>query len=166
MPSGTCSASTVRGTCRVGRNGDRRQDFCSGAPAPATVETVELGPEDAADLAALYGDWGWWADRDADDVAVMLDGTDVALGLCDEGDLVASGRALTDGVYYATRYDVIVAADRRGEGLGRRVVAALRDHPAVAAADHVELLCDPDLVEFYERCGFEENPRFVEMVHE
>ena len=130
------------------------------------VETVELGPEDAADLTALYGDWDWWADRDVEGVATMLDGTDVTLGLRDQGALVASGRALTDGVYYAKLYDVIVAADRRGEGLGRRVVEALRDHPTVAAAGHVELLCEPHLVEFYERCGFTENPDFVEMVHE
>lgn len=130
------------------------------------VEAVELGPEDAAALAALYGDWDWWADRDPDAVERMLANTDAAVGVRDGGDLVAAARALTDGVYYAKLCDVIVAADRRGEGLGSRVVEAVLDHPEVAAADHVELLCEEELVPFYEACGFEVNPDFVEMVHE
>jgi len=45
----------------------------------------------------------------------------------DDGDLVAAARILTDYTYYAMVFDVIVHAERRGEGL----------------------------IPFYEACGFE-----------
>lgn len=123
------------------------------------VEVIrDVPPERADELVALYDTWEWWADRDETRVAAAIDGSDAVVGLEDDGLLVASARAITDGVYYAKIYDVIVDADRRGEGLGQRVVDVLLDHPALADVDHANLLCEPDLVPFYRRCGFSEPP--------
>jgi GNAT superfamily N-acetyltransferase len=124
------------------------------------METVELGPVDAAELTALYEAYDWWADRSAESVPDALSNS-LALGVRDDGELVASARTVTDGVYYATCYDVVVREGRRGEGLGEELVAAVTDHPAL---EHVfpSFTCREGLVEFYERCGFEPYPSPVE----
>lgn len=121
------------------------------------VRVVEsVGPDRAAELAALYGDHDWWADRDEESVRRALANTDLAVGLAD-GDsdrLVAAARVLTDYTYYARVYDVIVAAERRGEGLGSALLAAVREHPDLAGVDALTLGCRQGLVEFYGAAGF------------
>lgn len=115
----------------------------------------ELDPRDAPDLTALYTDYEWWADREEARVREALAETDVALGIVADGDLVAAARVLTDYVYYAKVYDVIVAADRRGEGFGERLLGAIVDHPDLENLPGLSLGCREGLVPFYESIGFE-----------
>ncbi|USZ68153.1 GNAT family N-acetyltransferase [Halorussus salilacus] len=117
--------------------------------------TRDLTPDDAPELTALYEEYEWWADRDEATVREALADTEVAVGVEDDGDLVASARVLTDYRYYATVYDVIVAADRRGEGFGEELVDALVEHPDLQALPGLSLLCREGLVPFYESVGFE-----------
>lgn len=116
------------------------------------------------ELCALYEDCEWWADRERAAVEQALAATDVQVGLVDdrkpgpepgvEGRLVAHARVLSDFTYYGRIHDVIVAADRRGEGLGERLLRAVVAHPDLAAVSPT-LLVEPDTTGFYERCGFE-----------
>lgn len=115
----------------------------------------ELGPSDAPALTALYEEYEWWADRAESDVRQALESTEVALGVEADGELVASARVLTDYQYYATIYDVIVAEDRRGSGVGETLLEALVDHPDLQSLPGVSLLCREGLVPFYESVGFE-----------
>lgn len=122
----------------------------------------DLTPADAEALTALYRDYEWWDDRDVEAVRRALTGTDVAVGVVDgdgdgeeDGDLVAAGRVLTDFTYYAIVFDVIVAADRRGEGFGRALMEGIRDHPETQSVVGTSLLCRRGLVPFYESVGFE-----------
>ncbi|WP_115865496.1 GNAT family N-acetyltransferase [Halorussus litoreus] len=116
----------------------------------------DLTPEDAPKLTALYEEYEWWADREVDDVRKALAGTEVAVGVeAPSGDLVAAARVLTDYTYYATVFDVIVAADRRGEGFGETLVEAVLDHPDLQTVPGLSLLCLDGLVPFYESVGFE-----------
>ena len=85
----------------------------------------------------------------------VLRESDVAVGVEDDGDLVAAARVLTDYTYYATVFDVIVAADRRGEGLGHELMAAVRDHPDLQSVPGLSLLCRRGLVPFYKSVGFD-----------
>ena len=126
------------------------------------ADVRELFPEDAPELTALYEEYEWWEDREVADVRAALADTEVALGVESEagtaskrGDLVAAARVLTDYRYYATVYDVVVAADRRGEGVGETLLAAVLDHPVLQALPGVSLLCREGLVGFYESVGFE-----------
>jgi predicted GNAT family N-acyltransferase len=115
----------------------------------------ELEPADAPALTTLYGEYDWWADREVDDVRRALAETELAVGIEGEGRLLAAARVLTDYTYYANVFDVVVAADRRGDGLGAAVMRAVRDHPALASVDGLSLLCREGLVPFYESVGFE-----------
>lgn len=124
------------------------------------METVELGPDDAGELTALYREYGWWDDRDPETVETALSNTAVALGVRDAGELVASARVITDFTYYARVYDVVVAEERRGEGVGRTLLSALVDDERLTGVNLV-LLCREGLVPFYESAGFEPYPETV-----
>ena len=115
----------------------------------------ELTVDDAPALTALYEDYEWWADRDIDAVRTAIAETAVAVCIEDADELVASARVLTDFTYYATVFDVIVAADRRGEGVGATLLEAVIDYPDLQAVDGFSLLCRKGLVPFYESVGFE-----------
>lgn len=122
-----------------------------------------LKPADAPALAELYGDYEWWADRDEAGVREALDSTDLALGLAVDGRLVAAARVLTDFTYYATVYDVIVAADRRGEGLGETLLVELVERPELQSLPGLALQCRRGLVPYYESVGFELYDRAVDV---
>lgn len=115
----------------------------------------DLAPADARELTALYEDYEWWEDRTADDVRRALSETEVAVGVEDGDRLVAAARVLTDYAYYANVFDVIVAADRRGDGLGRTLVEAVVSHPDLREVVGLSLLCRRGLVPYYESAGFD-----------
>ncbi len=127
------------------------------------LRPVDLSTEDAPDVLALYEGYGWWKDRTVADVERAIDHS-LAVGLRadDTGELVASARVVTDRVYYAWVHDVIVTADRRGDALGERLMAAVVGHPDLADVAPT-LVCRDGLVGFYERCGFERYPAAVEV---
>ena len=114
-----------------------------------------LSPDDAPELTALYEEYEWWDDRTVSEVRDALAETEVAVGIEDGGDLVAAARVLTDYQYYANVFDIIVVADRRGEGLGETLVEAIVDHPDLQSTPGVALLCRDGLAPFYESLGFE-----------
>jgi predicted GNAT family N-acyltransferase len=123
----------------------------------------DLTPDDAQELTGLYEDYEWWDDREVEDVRAALAETEVAVGVEDDGDLVASARVLTDYTYYANVFDVIVAAHRRGEGLGETLVEAVVDHPDLQSVVGLSLLCRRGLVPYYESVGFDLFDREMEV---
>lgn len=108
------------------------------------------------ELHALYQSEWWTKGRQLDDVRRMVQHTDVIIAFCesDTKKLVAFTRILTDYVYKALVFDVIVAAPYRNTGLGRRLMDAVVNHPALKAVRHIELYCLPGLVPFYQQWGF------------
>ncbi|GAB3682701.1 hypothetical protein GCM10028857_09050 [Salinarchaeum chitinilyticum] len=119
------------------------------------TDVVDLTPADAQALTDLYEEYDWWADREVDGVRRALASTPVAVGVVEDDRLVAAARVVTDHTYYATVYDVIVAADRRGDGVGETLLAAVLDHPDLRALPRLSLLSRRGLVPFYESVGFE-----------
>lgn len=82
----------------------------------------------------------------------------------DQGALIGTARAMSDGVRRALVCDVIVAPAWRGRGLGQALVRATLDHPAVRGAREVRLRTR-DAHELYRRFGFREvdAPPYPEM---
>lgn len=115
----------------------------------------DLSPDDAPALTALYEEYEWWEDRTVEDVRRALGETEVAVGLEADGELVATARVLTDYTYYANVFDVLVATDHRGEGLGETLMTAVVEHPDLQEVAGLSLLCRRGLVPYYESVGFE-----------
>lgn len=121
------------------------------------VRLIErLNEKQVEELTALYQKEWWTKERRLEDVRRMLAGTDILIALEDTetGELVAFARVLTDGVYRAHLFDVIVKESHRGQGLGRAIVHAVVAHPALSSVEKIILSCKPELVPFYERWGF------------
>lgn len=117
-----------------------------------------LDESQVADLHALYQHEWWSRGRTAGDVRRMLAHTDLVFGVAREpsGSLAGFARVLTDRVYKAVVFDVIVAPDCRGLGLGAALMDAVLGHPELRDVRHVELYCLPELMPFYRRWGFSE----------
>ena len=114
-----------------------------------------LTPDQVAGLHQLYQHEWWSQGRSLDDVRLVVENSSLLLGLVDEsGRLVAFCRVLTDFVFRAPIYDVIVAPPHRGQGLGRRLLDAITTHPRLQNVSVLWLCCEPDMVPFYEKWGF------------
>jgi predicted GNAT family N-acyltransferase len=107
------------------------------------------------DLMGLYRETYWGKDRTEEEVRAMLAHTDLVFALIDEGDrLVGFARVLTDTVYKALVFDVIIRSDQRGNGLVKQLLDAIVSHPQLAGVKHFEQYCRPDVVELYRKWGF------------
>lgn len=137
------------------------------------MQIRKLTPDDAEELTALYHTYEWWDDREIDRVRRSIEGADCVLGLVGEGedgdervpdgDLVGTTRIITDGIYYARIYDVILTPSIRGDGYGEELVRAAREHPILEEVNAVTLSCREGLVPFYERSGFERHDGLYEV---
>lgn len=117
------------------------------------IEALSAGHVDQ--LVALYqGEW-WCKGRRRDEVETMLRHSDFIFPYADaEQRLAAFARVLTDRVFKALVFDVIVRPDCRGTGIGRRLLADIAGHPVLSRVKHVELYCRPELRAFYAAQGF------------
>lgn len=108
------------------------------------------------DLHALYEKEWWTQGRSFDDVRIMIENSSMIVGFVDnKGKLAAFCRILTDFVFRATIYDVIVAEAFRGRGLGRKLMDVVSQHPRLQRVNTIWLCCLPEMVPFYEKWGFE-----------
>ena len=143
---------------------------CSSTEAAAggtdVLLTETLTDEQIGQLHALYQEEWWCEGRSLADVKLMIENTSLVLGLIENTSqrLVGFCRVLTDCAFRATIYDVIVADDWRGRGLGERLMDALCQHPNLREVSAIYLSCEPNMRSFYERWGFmacEEKSRFM-----
>ncbi len=124
--------------------------------APMAIAIVrQLNEDYIQDLYALY-QTAWWAkDRTVKDIRKMLAHSDIVVGLCDDSDrLIGFARILTDTVYKAVLFDVILAKSSQGLGLGRYLMDTVINLPELRSVKNIELYCLPELVPFYEQWGF------------
>jgi predicted GNAT family N-acyltransferase len=116
-----------------------------------------LTPTQIHQLLGLYQQTWWAKQRELADVQRMLSQSTHLFGICHgEADtLVAFTRVLSDGVYRGIIFDVVVDEQHRGQGLGRSLIEQVIHHPELAQVENLYLFCTPDMVEFYQKYGFE-----------
>ncbi len=107
---------------------------------------------DAAQLIHLYRQAPWAKHRALEQAQAMLAKTDVVISAWDGPRLVGFGRVLTDYVFRASIWDVIVDRDYQGRKIGTEIVRRILEHSTL---QQVELfwLCTR-MPGFYERLGF------------
>ena len=105
-------------------------------------------------LQRLFNKHAFWAqERSHAQLRRLLAGSTVVVSLWQGKRLVGFGRASSDGIYRAVLWDVVVAGDLHGQGLGRRVVEALMAAPALRGVERVYLMTT-NSAGFYEQLGF------------
>jgi ribosomal protein S18 acetylase RimI-like enzyme len=105
-------------------------------------------------LRGLFDGHSFWAQgRSRRALVRMLLGSCSVVSAWQGGRLVGIGRATSDGVFRAVLWDVVVAEEHQGRGLGRRIVQALLASAPVATSERVYLMTT-NSSGFYERLGF------------
>ena len=72
--------------------------------------------------------------------------------------MVGFGRATSDGIYRAVLWDIVVAGELQGMGLGRQVVDALLNSPTLKNVERIYLMTT-NSTEFYLQLGFKRSHR-------
>ena len=130
------------------------------APGAPGLRWLGLGPglrptRGLLKLQRLFQKHAFWAgQRSLPDLKRMLAGSTVAVSLWRGKRIVGFGRAHSDGIHRAVLWDVVVAGDLQGKGLGRRVVEALLTTPTIRDVERVYLMTT-NSAGFYQQLGFE-----------
>jgi len=108
---------------------------------------------DPQQLLALFEQADWARGRSLKDIQGMLVETDVTISAWDGTKLVGFGRVLTDYVYRASIWDVIVDVSYQDQDIGKGLVQRILTHTSLA---QVELfwLCTRRYQGFYASLGF------------
>lgn len=99
----------------------------------------------------------WWTKgrTKVDVVRALASGGPAFAFINPEGDeLVAFARAMTDGVYKAMIFDIIVKSTWRNTGLGTLLMETVMNGPELVNIKHRELYCLAEMVPFYRKWGF------------
>lgn len=99
----------------------------------------------------------WWTKgRTKEDVAKAFASGGPVFAFIDpaSAELVAFARAMTDGVYKAMIFDIIVKSTWRNTGLGALLMETVMNGPELVNIKHRELYCLAEMVPFYEKWGF------------
>jgi N-acetylglutamate synthase-like GNAT family acetyltransferase len=112
---------------------------------------------DIAQLQRLFQETAFWAsDRRLEELERAIAHSKPVVTVWDGDRLIGFARALSDGVYRATIWDVVIHSDYQGAGLGRKLVETVLMHPHVNQVQKVYLVTTRQQ-SFYERIGFEHN---------
>jgi N-acetylglutamate synthase-like GNAT family acetyltransferase len=129
------------------------------APGAPGLRLLGLGPglkptRGLLKLQRLLNKHAFWAKgRSHRELRKMLAGSTVVISLWSGKRIIGFGRATSDGTCRAVLWDVVVAGDLQGCGLGRQVLEALLACNAISNAKRVYLMTT-NSAEFYRQLGF------------
>jgi len=108
---------------------------------------------DPHQLLALFEQADWTCDRSLENTKRMLAETDVMITAWEGNKLVGCGRVLTDYVFRASIWDVIVDRSYHNQDIGKGLIQRILTHASLA---QVELfwLCTRRYQGFYASLGF------------
>ncbi len=131
------------------------------------IEAIaQLTETQIQDLHQLYQSTWWGQERTLPDIQKMLQNTDLIVAFCEvkTEKLVAFARVLTDYVYRAVIWDVIVAESYRKQGWGKALVEEIANHPSLQEVEFLGLICLPEIVPFYEKSGFTDDLSHIRLM--
>ncbi|MBN2251176.1 MAG: GNAT family N-acetyltransferase [Candidatus Altiarchaeota archaeon] len=111
----------------------------------------------AGEIIELYKAGGWWKDTEDESLAEKIISGSYAFAIAVEkgtGKAVGMGRALSDGASDAYIQDVVVLPEYRKKDIGKRIIAALRDHCLSEGINWIALVAQPGTEGFYSGLGF------------
>jgi hypothetical protein len=117
--------------------------------------TYQLTPHQIEELRALYQKEWWTIGRTPEETKLCVSGSQICIGIIDEnGSLQGFARVITDFIFKALIFDVIVSEDQRAIGLGGQLIGLVKSHQKLRSVKHFELYCLSELEPFYQKHGF------------
>tara|TARA_Y100000766_G_C18452114_1_gene386481 strand:+ start:30 stop:494 length:465 start_codon:yes stop_codon:yes gene_type:complete len=128
----------------------------SGAPG---LRLAGLGPyllptKGVLKLKAFLDQNTFWAqNRSIKKIKKLLAGSSVIVTIWEGKRLVAFGRATSDGIYRATLWDIVVAKDKQGLGVGKLLIKEILQSKKLKEVEKIYLMTT-DKGDFYRQVGF------------
>ena len=132
------------------------------APTAPGLRLLGIGPKltpinGLSKLRSFLNTNAFWAkDRNIKQIKKMLLHSTVVISLWQENRLIGFGRATSDQVYRAVIWDVVVASDRQGHGLGKLIIEAILTNKKIQSVEKVYLMTT-NSSDFYQQLGFKVN---------
>jgi ribosomal protein S18 acetylase RimI-like enzyme len=117
------------------------------------IEIREGFPVDPSVLQTLYEYAPWARGRSVETIRVMLEHTDYQFTAWDGQRLIGFARVLTDRIFRATLWDVIVHPDYQKQGVGEELMNQILAHPVLSTVEKL-WLNTRDKFKFYEKFDF------------
>lgn len=117
----------------------------------------QLTENQIVNLVNIYKkDTSWGVNRTLADVKSMLRNCNyLALVNTEEHDeIIGFARYLSDSVYRAMIYDVVVSGKYQGMGFGKLLINTLVEQDALHSVERLELYTSDKNIPFYEKLGF------------
>ena len=129
------------------------------APGAPGLRFLGLGPgyrpmRGIYKLQSLLDHHSFWANgRSIKNLKILLCKSSAIVTLWRGQRLIGFGRGTSDGIYRAVLWDVVVAEDVQGKGLGREVVQALLNFKCIKNVERIYLMTTEGS-DFYKQLGF------------
>ncbi|KXF80541.1 GNAT family N-acetyltransferase [Enterovibrio coralii] len=115
----------------------------------------DFTPAQLTQVHQLYAHTWWGKSRTLEDTMSCIEGSQICIGVIDQNqEVVGFARAISDFIFKAIIFDVIVCPSQRGCGLGSMIIRALQSHEKLKKVKHFELYCLPEMEKYYEQFGF------------
>ncbi|MEA5533290.1 GNAT family N-acetyltransferase [Crocosphaera sp. XPORK-15E] len=119
--------------------------------------SLQKSKVDFLQLQALLNQAAFWArERTIEDLEMAVTNSNPVVTVWDEKTMIGFCRGISDGIYRATIWDVVIDKKYQGLGLGRKLVETALSHPFMSRVERVYLMTTYQQ-KFYERIGFQEN---------
>ncbi len=106
------------------------------------------------DLFEMFKQEWWTSHRKKEDIKIMLENSDIVIGVFNRYGLIGFARVLSDFIYKAEIFDIIVKKDFRGMKIGKLLIETVLNHPKLKRVEQFNLQCLKDVESFYEKYGF------------
>ena len=114
-----------------------------------------LNDKQVMQLHKLYKEEWWTNKRTLEETQKVVKNSQIVIAIIDENnELQAFVRILTDYVFKAFIFDLIVSEKQRGKGLGQKFMFLIKNHSELQEVKHFELYCLPEMLGFYEGFNF------------
>ncbi len=100
----------------------------------------------------------WAKGRNKLQIRKMLSHSTVVVSLWHHNKLIGFGRATSDQVFRAVLWDVVIASDHQGLGMGKLILEAILTNKKIKSVEKIYLMTT-NSSEFYKQLGFKMNPK-------
>jgi len=97
----------------------------------------------------------WASNRNNKCLKIMLANSTEVISIWRKGEMIGFGRATSDKIYRAVLWDVVVANQFQGHGLGRTIVEELLKKSSLKSVEKIYLMTT-NCLDFYENLNFKQ----------
>ncbi len=134
------------------------------APSAPGLRLFGIGPKltptnGLVKLQSFLNENTFWArGRDKQQLCKMLSHSTVVVSLWKQNRLIGFGRATSDLVFRAVLWDVVIASDHQGLGMGKLIIEALLANKKIKSVEKIYLMTT-NSADFYKQLGFKLNDK-------